>query len=41
MWGGPLVNMANRIVAVAKMPEPDLLGGALPVAYDGLAMLTG
>jgi hypothetical protein len=41
VWGWPLVNMANRIAAIAKVPEPGLLGGALPVAYNRLAMLTG
>lgn len=41
LWGWPLVNMANRVAAVAKVPEPGLLGGVLPVAYNGLAMLTG
>ena len=41
IWGWPLVNMANRIAALAKVPEPSLLGRVLPVAYNGLAMLTG
>src|SRR5215470_16290610 len=41
VWGWPLVNMANRIAAMAKVPEPGLLGGVLPVAYNRLAMLTG
>ena len=40
-WGWPLVNMANRIAAIAKVPEPGLLGGVLPVAYNRLAVLTG
>jgi len=41
MWGWPLVNMANRRAAFAKAPEPGLLGGVIPVAYNRLAMLTG
>jgi hypothetical protein len=41
VWGWPLVNMTNRIAAIAKVPEPGLLGGVLPVAYNRLAMLTG
>src|SRR5262249_36042555 len=31
----------NRIAAMAKVAEPSLLGGVLPVAYNRLAMLTG
>jgi hypothetical protein len=41
VWGWPLVNMTNRIAAMAKVAEPSLLGGVLPVAYNRLAMLTG
>jgi hypothetical protein len=41
VWGWPLVNMANRAVAFSKAPEPGLLGGMLPVAYNQIAMLTG
>jgi hypothetical protein len=40
-WGWPLVNAANRAVAFSKAPEPGLLGGVVPVAYNRLAMLTG
>jgi hypothetical protein len=40
-WGWPLVNAANRAVAFSKAPEPGLLGGVIPVAYNHLAMLTG
>src|SRR5262249_12756440 len=40
-WGWPLVNAANRAVAFSKAPEPGLLGGVIPVAYNRLAMLTG
>jgi hypothetical protein len=40
-WGWPLVNFANRASAFSKAPEPGLLGGMLPIAYDRNAMLTG
>jgi hypothetical protein len=40
LWGWPLVNAANRAAAFAKVPEPGLLGGVLPVAYNRIAMLT-
>ena len=41
VWGWPLVNMANRRAAFAKAPEPGLLGGVIPVAFNRVAMLTG
>jgi hypothetical protein len=41
IWGWPLVNAANRAVAFSKAPEPGLLGGVVPIAYNQLAMLTG
>jgi hypothetical protein len=41
LWGWPLMNAANRAAAFSKAPEPGLLGGVLPVAYNSLAMLTG
>ena len=41
IWGWPLVNVANRAGAFSKAPEPGLLGGVVPVAYGGNAMLTG
>ena len=41
LWGWPLVNMTNRIAAMAKVPQPALLGGVLPVAHNRVAMLTG
>jgi hypothetical protein len=41
LWGWPLVNSTNRSVAFSKAPEPGLLGGVVPVAYNRLAMLTG
>jgi hypothetical protein len=40
MWGWPLVDAANRAIAFSKAPEPGLLGGVVPVAYDRMAMLT-
>ena len=40
MWGWPLVNVANRAAAFSKAPEPGLVGGVVPVAYNRLAMLT-
>ena len=33
--------MANRSVAFSKAPEPGLLGGVVPVAFNRIAMLTG
>lgn len=41
LWGWPLVNMANRAAAFARAPEPGLLGGVIPVAYNRITMLTG
>jgi hypothetical protein len=41
IWGWPLVNMANRNTAFSKAPEPGLMGGVLPMAYNGVSMLTG
>jgi hypothetical protein len=41
LWGWPLVNMANSSVAFSKAPEPGLLGGVAPVAFNRIAMLTG
>jgi hypothetical protein len=40
LWGWPLVNMANRAAAFSKAPEPGLLGGVVPVAFNRNAMLT-
>jgi hypothetical protein len=39
-WGWPLVTNANRAVAFSKVPEPGLVGGVVPIAYGGIAMLT-
>jgi hypothetical protein len=33
VWGWPLVNMTNRIAAIAKVPGPGLLGGVIPVGW--------
>jgi hypothetical protein len=41
VWGWPLVNVANRSRAFAKVSEPGLLGGVMPIAYNRIAMLTG
>jgi len=41
VWGWPLVNSVNRSIAFSKAPEPGLLGGTIPVAYNRNAMLTG
>ena len=41
LWGWPLVNAANRSGAFSKAPEPGLLGGVVPVAFNRNAMLTG
>jgi hypothetical protein len=35
------VNVANRSAAFSKAPEPGLLGGVVPVAFNRIAMLTG
>ena len=40
LWGWPLVNMANRAKAFSSAPEPGLLGGVLPIAFNRDAMLT-
>ena len=40
VWGWPLVNSVNRAKAFAEAPEPGLLGGVVPVAFNGDAMLT-
>jgi hypothetical protein len=40
VWGWPLVNAANRAAAAAKLPEPGLIGGMMPMAHDRIAMLT-
>jgi hypothetical protein len=41
LWGWTLVNVANRADAFSKAPEPGLLGGVVPVAFNRNAMLTG
>ena len=39
-WGYALVANASRAIAYSKVPEPGLLGGVAPTAYNRLAMLT-
>jgi hypothetical protein len=41
LWGWPLVNSVNRSIAFSKAPEPGLMGGTIPVAFNRNAMLTG
>jgi hypothetical protein len=41
LWGWPLVNSVNRSLSFSKAPEPFLMGGIVPVAYNANAMLTG
>lgn len=41
IWGWTLVNVANRADAFSKAPEPGLLGGVIPVAFNRNAMQTG
>jgi hypothetical protein len=41
LWGWPLVNNLNRMMAVKNLPEPGKLGGVVPVSPTGqLSMLT-
>jgi len=40
LWGWPLINVASRAAAFSKVPEPGLLGGVVPVAFNRIAMLT-
>ena len=41
LWGWPLVNSVNRSIAFSKAPEPGLVGGTIPFAFNQNAMLTG
>jgi hypothetical protein len=41
MWGWPLVNGASRAAGAAKLPEPGLIDGMMPMAYNRIASLTG
>ena len=34
VWGWPMVNMGNRSIAFSKLPEPGLIGGILPAAFN-------
>jgi hypothetical protein len=41
LWGWPMVNIHNRLVAFSKLPEPGLIGGIVPAAPPNqLSMLT-
>ncbi|MEI8186411.1 MAG: DUF1254 domain-containing protein [Chlorobiaceae bacterium] len=40
IWGWPLVNMGNRIIAFSKLPAPGLIGGMMPAGFNSLCMLT-
>jgi hypothetical protein len=40
LWGWALVDNANRHKVFSEAPEPGLLGGVLPIAHNGVAMLT-
>jgi len=40
LWGWALVNNANRGATFSKAPEPGLMGGVLPFAWNSVAMLT-
>ncbi len=40
VWGWPMVNMGNRSIAFSKLPEPGLIGGILPAAFNGATILT-
>jgi len=40
VWGWALVDAANRAAAAAKAPAPGLIGGVVPMAHNGIAMLT-
>jgi hypothetical protein len=35
LWGWPLVNMHNRLAIMEQVPEPGLLGGAVPAGPPG------
>src|SRR5499425_3952823 len=37
LWGGPLVNMHNRLSIMEKLPGPGLLAGVVPAASPGSA----
>ena len=41
LWGWTLVNSVNRSIAFSKAPEPGLMGGTIPIAFNRNAMLTG
>lgn len=35
-----MINSPHRSAAISKAPEPGLMGGILPLAYNGVSMLT-
>jgi hypothetical protein len=35
IWGWPLVNLGNRIVAFSKFTQPVLVGGVVPANFNG------
>ncbi|WP_039823917.1 DUF1254 domain-containing protein [Nocardia testacea] len=41
LWGWPLVNMHNRRVAMAQLPEPGLLAGVVPAGPPGTLSMLG
>lgn len=41
LWGWPLVNIHNRRVAMARLPEPGLLAGAVPAGPPGTLGMLG
>ncbi|MET8798112.1 DUF1214 domain-containing protein [Nocardia sp. NPDC004568] len=41
LWGWPLVNMHNRRVAMAQLPEPGLLAGVAPAGPPGTLSMLG
>ena len=39
LWGWPLMNMHNRLLAMEKVPGPGLMGGIAPVSSPGSAAM--
>jgi hypothetical protein len=39
-WGWPMMCNANRGKAFSRAPEPGLIGGQIPIAFGGIAVLT-
>jgi hypothetical protein len=40
LFAWPMMNSAHRRVAMSQAPEPGLMGGILPLAYNSVSMLT-